>query len=61
MHSMAITLVCLHMVRRDRARVIQSSVTGKIKVLSQECATSYLSGSVKASKNLEPEWSTRSY
>jgi len=58
---MAITLVCLRMARQDRARVILSSVTERIKELSREFATNYLSGSEKASKNSEHEWCTRSY
>jgi len=45
MHSMAITPVCLRMVRQDRARVILSSVTEKIKELFREFATNYLTGS----------------
>ena len=61
MHSMVTTLVCLRMVKLDQARVIQSSVTEKIKVLSRECVTNYLSGSGKVRKNSEPGWSTRSY
>ena len=61
MHSMAITPACLLMARQDRARVILSSVTERIKELSREFATNYLSGSVKDRNSMEHECSTRPY